>query len=96
MDMGKYIQKQINKGINYRSFLQLGVITAVNSDGTYDVKLRGRDYSYKSLPFNDKAYYALKVGNSVLVGYANGDKQKPCIIQAAAYGTDSDNTVVDI
>lgn len=73
---------EVNKSVNRRQpIYTIGEITAANSDGTYDVCIKGRDHSYPSVVYI--GVHQLAVGDIVTVGFEHGDKQLPFIVDAS-------------
>ena len=56
----------------------LGIVTAANANGTYNVNIKGRDYVYEEVTYIGTRQ--LFDGDTVLVGFYQGDRQMPVII----------------
>jgi hypothetical protein len=66
----------------YNASFLFGTITVDNSDGTYNVQVKGRPQPYGSVG-TDGGKYA--VGDSVNLFFPDGDRGMPQICQQSAY-----------
>lgn len=80
-------KKRINQLIKDNSVFLAGVITAVNSDGTYTVNITGRSQNFTRVKSATHAEYL--VGDFVTLARVQGSNQALSIISSGTYGADS-------
>lgn len=73
----------ISDQIKYKRTLEVAHITAVNSDGSFDVKIGNRSEAYAGVTALDGSTYA--VGDSVLMAATSGNRNVVQILMPSAY-----------
>lgn len=80
--MKKYIdiiRKNYIKEQNDKKPITTGIVTADNEDGTYNVKINESEKSFHDVPTNSYGM-SLAVGDGVLIGYEDNQKESPRIM----------------
>lgn len=86
-------KSKIRQMFQNNSCFRLGEVLTVNSNGSYDVKLKGRGAVMKGISGGS---LRLKVGDSVNISFTDGNTQNAKILSHAGYATDSDVTEVSL
>ncbi len=71
------LTSEIKRKNQYNSTLSEAVVTAVNPDGTYDLQYKGNSGIMKSVELTGNGQ--LQIGDGVITGYIDGQKQMPKI-----------------
>ncbi len=75
-------KQQVNKLLQNNAGFRVGEITAINSNGSYQVKVKGREYPYDKVN-SIASVGTLQVGDMVTLAFYS--RQMPDIIGFAGY-----------
>lgn len=90
-------KSQLKKFIRNNSVFRIGIISVKNSDGSFDIKSKGRSEAYKKInSSNIGEVKNFQVGQSINILHIEGDSQKPLILTGGEYYSDSDIIVINI
>lgn len=76
-------QKIMVEQVSYKQSIEIGILKVLNSDGSWNVQLKGRTDYYYGLIYNGP--FKLAINDSVSVGFHEGDRQRPFILAPSSY-----------
>lgn len=73
----------LHRSLQIRRYLQTGTVSALNTDGSYDVRIDGEASTFVRVFSPDRGRF--QPGEQVTIGFMNGSRQQPLIVGGGGY-----------